>query len=130
MIVDSSALVAILKDEPEANRIGELLTNADSLAMSTASFLETSIVVDRLANPRLSQRLDNLIDDLTIMLVPFSESQAKLSRIAYRKFGKHSGHPARLNFGDCFAYALALERGEPLLFKGDDFAQTDVVSAI
>ncbi len=129
MIVDSSVLVAILKDEPEADRIGEVLTAADGLAMSTASYLEASIVIDRLANPRLSQRLDDLISDLAIKLVPFSESQAELARAAYREFGKHSGHPARLNFGDCFAYALARERGEPLLFKGDDFARTDVVAA-
>lgn len=130
MIVDSSAIVAILKGEPEADHFHIELAGADAAAMSTASYLESSIVIDRMVNPVVSHRLDDLLDNYNIQLIPFSAEHAKLARIAYRKFGKHSGHPARLNFGDCFAYALAMERGEPLLFKGDDFAQTDVVSAI
>jgi ribonuclease VapC len=129
LIVDSSALVAILKDEPEADHIGLILVAADALAMSTATYVETSIVVDRLANAHLSQRLDELIGALAITLVPLSETQARIARVAYTRYGKHSGHPARLNFGDCFAYALAKDRGEPLLFKGNDFAQTDLVRA-
>ena len=130
MIVDSSAIVAILKDEPEADHFHIALAEASAVAMSTASYVETSIVIDRLANPGLSQRLDDLLANYSVTLVSFSESQAHLARAAYREFGKHSGHAARLNLGDCFAYALAKERGEPLLFKGDDFAQTDVVAAL
>jgi len=129
LIVDTSALIAILKDEPDAEHIGALLANADALAMSTASYFEASIVVDRAANSALSRQLDDLISTLAITLVPFSEHHASLARTAYRRFGKHSGHPARLNLGDCFAYALAKERGEPLLFKGDDFARTDLAGA-
>jgi ribonuclease VapC len=128
LIVDSSALVAILKNEPEADHFHALLAYSAS-AMSTASYVETSIVIDRAANPSLSQRLDDLIANYSITLIPLSEHQAKIARAAYRQYGKHSGHPAQLNFGDCFAYALAKDRGEPLLFKGNDFAQTDVVGA-
>lgn len=130
MIVDSSALVAILKNEPEADQFNTMLAKAETVAMSTASYVEVSIVIDRTANPVLSQRLDDLLANYSVNLVPFSEHQARLARVAYREFGKHSGHPAKLNFGDCFAYALAKERGEPLLFKGDDFGQTDVVAAL
>jgi ribonuclease VapC len=129
LIVDSSAMVAMLKEEPESGLFMEILTNADRLEMSAATYLETGIVADRSKNSLLSGRVDQVIEAFGIVIVPVTESQAKLARAAYRKFGKHSGHPAQLNFGDCFAYALAMERGVQLLFKGDDFAQTDVVSA-
>ena len=82
-----------------------------------------------LGDPVASRRFDELIEAAQIATEPVTEAQARLARQAYRDFGKASGHPAKLNFGDCFSYALAKSRGEPLLFKGQDFAQTDVKSA-
>ena len=126
MIVDSSALIAILKEEPEADRFMVTLAEADELGMSAATYLETGIVVDRNDNPLLSKRLDGVIATLAIAITPVTESQARLARAAYRRFGKGSGHSAGLNFGDCFSSALAIEQGQPLLFRGADFGQTDV----
>jgi ribonuclease VapC len=94
--------------------------------MSAASYLEAGIVADGSRNPVLSRQLDAVISDAIISIEPVTERQARIARDAYRDFGKGSGHPAGLNFGDCFAYALAKDRGEPLLFKGDDFSRTDV----
>jgi len=98
--------------------------------MSAASYLEAAIVVDGNRIPLVSRRLDDLIRDASIVIEPVTETQARIAREAYRDFGKGSGHPAQLNFGDCFAYALARDRGEPLLFKGDDFSNTDLKSAL
>lgn len=107
-----------------------VLANETGARLSAASYLEVTIVVDGTRNPVLSRNLDVLLDalleeaDLTIE--PVTANQARIARMAYREFGRGSGHPARLNFGDCFAYALAKETGEPLLFVGNDFAQTDL----
>jgi ribonuclease VapC len=98
--------------------------------MSAASYLEASIVADRSDDPRASREFDRLIRELGIDIVPVTAEQAIIAREAYRDFGKGSGHPAGLNFGDCFAYALAKDRNETLLYKGDDFTQTDVLSAL
>ncbi len=122
MIVDSSAIVAIVWVEPEAEQFVSAIVGNSGATMSAGNYLETSIVIDRDRNPALSARLDTTLNKLAIEITPVTEAQAKLARQAYRDFGKGSGHPAKLNFGDCFAYALATERGEPLLFKGDDFA--------
>ncbi len=122
MIVDSSIVVAILRGEPDAERFGAAIAANRDPVISAGNYLETSIVIDRDRDPVLSAQLDALIDELEIGIAPVTASQAKLARQAYRDFGKGSGHPARLNFGDCFAYALAMERGEALLYKGDDFA--------
>ena len=130
MIVDTSVLIAILKGEPEADQFATALANSkSSLALSAASYLEAGIVVDRNGNAALSARLDDLLKTFAIEITPVTESQAKLARAAYRRFGKGSGHPAGLNFGECFSYALAMESGAPLLFKGADFAATDVMAA-
>ena len=130
MIVDTSALVAVLKEEPEAERLGrELTASGEPKRMSAASYLEAAIVIDANRNPLLSRRLDDLIVQTEIVVEPVDREQAEIARAAYRDFGKGSGHPAGLNFGDCFAYALARARREPLLFKGDDFSQTDVAVA-
>ena len=130
MIVDTSVLIAILKGEPEADQFATALANTkSSLALSAASYLEAGIVVDRNGNAALSARLDDLLKTFAIKITPVTESQAKLARAAYRRFGKGGGHPAGLNFGDCFSYALAMESGAPLLFKGADFAATDVMAA-
>ena len=97
--------------------------------MSAANYLEAGIVVDANRNPLLSRRLDDLIAQTEIEVEAVTPQQADIARAAYRDFGKGSGHPAGLNFGDCFAYALAKSMREPLLFKGDDFSHTDVAIA-
>ena len=130
MIVDSSALIAILKEEPESDRFMTTMANADVLEMSAATYLEAGIVADGNNNPLLSARLDDVIETFAIAIAPVTEAQARRARTAYREFGKGAGHPAGLNFGDCFSYALAMEQGQPLLFKGEDFCQTDVGIAL
>ena len=130
MIVDSSAIVAMLKQEPDAAAMLNAISLADSATISAANYLEAGIVVDRQRNPVMSANFDRLIDRLGIEIAPVTEVQARRARQAYRDFGKHSGHPAQLNFGDCFAYALAMESGEPLLYKGDDFAHAGLAKVI
>jgi ribonuclease VapC len=98
--------------------------------MSAATYLEASLVIDASGDPVLSRNLDRLIEIAQIAIEPFTLDQARLARQAYRDFGKSSGHPARLNFGDCFAYALAQTSHAPLLFKGSDFGHTDIASAV
>src|SRR5258706_9630201 len=130
MIIDSSALVAILRAEPDAARFAQALNDATQRRLSAVSFVETAIVIDGSRSPVASRALDDLIRDTRIVIEPVTEAQARLAREAYRDFGRGSGHPARLNFGDCFAYALAHATGEPLLFKGADFTRTNVKSAL
>src|SRR5438105_3023959 len=98
--------------------------------MSAATYLETAIVIDSRRNPIASRRVDEFLEEAEIAIEAVDAEQAKLARAAYRDFGKGSGHPAQLNFGDCFSYALARSRREPLLFKGDDFVHTDIRSAL
>ena len=130
MIIDTSAVIAVLKEESDAPHFLRVLTlSAEPKRMSAANYLEAAIVVDANRNPLLSRRLDELIVQTEIMAEPVTLEQANIARAAYRDFGRGSGHPARLNFGDCFAYALAKSMREPLLFKGDDFSQTDVAIA-
>lgn len=130
MIVDTSAVVAVLKEEPEAGRfLRDLTASAEPKRMSAGNYLEAAIVVDANRNPLLSRRLDELIVQTEMAVEPVTREQAEIARAAYRDFGKGSGHAAGLNFGDCFAYALAKSMGEPLLFKGDDFSHTDVAVA-
>jgi ribonuclease VapC len=130
VIVDTSALIALLKAETGAETILSLLEEARGTArLSAANYLEAGIVVDRHLSQADAVRLDELIADFDIRVVDLTADQARLARQAYRLFGKHSGHPAKLDFGDCFAYALARETGEPLLFKGADFVHTDLVAA-
>jgi ribonuclease VapC len=130
VIVDSSALVAILHDEPEATACLRAIYAAGQCRVSAANFLEAAIVIDAGRSPVASRRFDDLLREAAIVVEPVTEAQARIAREAYRDYGRGSGHPARLNFGDCFAYALAREMGEPLLFKGDDFAHTDVTPAL
>ncbi|WP_151526722.1 type II toxin-antitoxin system VapC family toxin [Serinicoccus kebangsaanensis] len=127
MIVDSSALVAILQQEAPADRLLQAIASS-SCHISAATLLEVGIVADARSSAH-GERLDRLIDVLEITAVPVSIRQAQVARLAYRRFGRGSGSPARLNFGDCFAYALAVELGEPLLFVGSDFSETDVAAA-
>jgi ribonuclease VapC len=130
MIVDSSVLIALLLPESDAPRFADVMATAPILRLSAAAYLETAIVVDGNRNPILSRRLDELLRTSRIVIEPVTAEQARIARAAYRDFGKGSGHPAQLNFGDCFAYALATTTAEPLLFKGNDFSQTDLASAL
>ena len=130
MIVDSSALVAILRYEPERMAFSKILDDAESLYMSAATFLEFSIVIDSRKDPALSIEIDEMIERFDIQIEPVTETQARIARQAYRDYGKGSGHRANLNFGDCFTYALAREKREAVLWKSDDFGHTDLRSAI
>jgi ribonuclease VapC len=129
MILETSALVAILVGEPARARLLKVLVGAERVRMSAASYLEAAIVVDRLRDPVLSRHLDTLLEKLRVEVVPVDLDQARTARGAYRDFGKGSGHPAGLNLGDCFGYALAHETNDELLYVGDDFSHTDVRQA-
>jgi ribonuclease VapC len=126
VIVDSSVIVAILNREPDGTDYLQAIHDAEPRRISAATYLEASIVIDRSPVAVVRQGLDELLERLAIDIEPVTEAQARIARQAYRDFGRGSGHPARLNFGDCFAYALARDRREPLLFKGDDFGHTDI----
>ena len=130
MIVDASALIAIVRDEPGAEAFIDALAADRAPKMSAANYLEAAIVVDATRDPVARRRFDELVQVMRLEIVPVTVGQAFVARSAYRDFGKGSGHPARLNFGDCFAYALAVESRESLLFKGDDFGHTDVTPAL
>ena len=130
MIVDTSALVAIIADEPDVLVFASCLVDAEVARMSAATYLEVAIVIDARRNPRLSRRMDEFIRDAAAVIEPVTEAQARIAREAYRDYGKGSGHAAGLNFGDCFAYALARDKMEPLLYKGDDFSRTDIRPAL
>jgi len=129
MIIDSSALVAILLKEPEALRLTSAIAQSTARRLPSSCFLEASMVL-------LGRREENGLRDLDLYIargqmeiVAFTESQARIARTAFKRFGK-GRHPAQLNFGDCMAYALAKETGEELLFKGTDFTQTDIAVAL
>jgi len=126
VIVDTSAIVAMLRAEPDANALSKALRGAAVLRLSAASYVELAVVIDGLGDPVLSGGLDAVLTAYRIRIEPLTESQARIARAAYQRFGRGSGHPARLNMGDCFAYALARDLDEPLLFKGDDFKLTDI----
>ena len=130
MIIDTSAVIAILRAEPDAADFAEAIEAATSRRMSAANFLEAAVVIDSAREPVVSRRFDELCAAAEIQIEPVTEVQARTAREAYRDFGKDSGHPAALNFGDCFAYALAKDVSEPLLFKGNDFIHTDLASAL
>jgi len=130
MIIDTSALLAILRDEPDAGRYAHVIEAASICRMSAATYVEAGIVVDMNHEPVLSRRLDELLMRSEVAIEPVSEAQARIARRAYQDFGKGTGHPAKLNFGDCFSYALAKSMGEPLLFKGGDFIHTDIEPAL
>ena len=126
MILDTSALIAILRLEPEASEFAAIIERAPQRRLSAVSYVEAGAVIDSSKDPVASRRLDELIEEAQIAIEPLTEAQARIARQAYRDFGKPSGHAAKLNFGDCFSYALAKSKGEPLLFKGQDFSRTDV----
>lgn len=125
MVIDTSALLAILQDEPERRAFNEAIESADARSISAATFVETSIVIESRYGAEGLRDLDLLIAKAGIDLVAVDAEQADLARTAFSRFGK-GRHPAGLNFGDCFSYALARSLAEPLLYKGGDFSLTDV----
>jgi ribonuclease VapC len=127
-VIDSSALIALLLDEPETPLFVGAIAGASIRLMSAASYLEAAIVMLRRAGPEAQSRLDRLLADLDVEVVAFTREQADAAIAAFRRYGRGSGHPANLNFGDCFSYALAKLSSEPLLFKGGDFNHTDLVA--
>ena len=127
MIVETSVLVAVLKHEDGWETLMQQALDDPSVKrVSAANYLEAAAVTDRTNDPVRMEALDTLMESLDAHIAPVTAIQARIARDAYRRFGKGSGHPARLNFGDCFAYALSVDANEPLLFKGTDFSQTDV----
>jgi ribonuclease VapC len=125
MVIDTSAILAVLMDEPERAILTELIEDSDTRWMSTATFVETSIVIDARYGGAGLQDLDFLLERAEIELIAVDAVQARTARRAWSRFGK-GRHPAALNFGDCFSYALATTHAQPLLCKGDDFPKTDV----
>lgn len=119
-------MIAILTDEPEREALLSAVLSEPHRRMSAGTYLETSILVDARRDPVLSRHLDTLLEALGVEITAVTRDQAVVARQAHRDFGRGSGHPARPNLGDCFAYALATDAGEPLLFVGDDFTHTDV----
>lgn len=129
MIADTSAIIAILKDEDDAVRYARAIARADTRRLSAGSYLECGIVLDSQRDPIISRALDEFLDEAGFVIEPVTERHARLARQAYADFGRGSGHPAGLNFGDCLSYALAADFREPLLWKGDDFTHTGIQSA-
>ena len=129
MIIDTSALLAILQDEPERRNFNEIIAAKDQRSISVASFVEISIIVEARFASEGIRDLDHFITAARIDIIPVDLDQGRLAREAYRLYGK-GRHPAGLNFGDCFSYALAKSSARPLLYKGKDFSQTDIESAV
>ena len=131
MIVDPSALVAIVFQESDAERYADALADARTPSLLSApGYLEASIVIDGLRDPVVGYQLDAVIKVSRIRIEPFTEEQARIARQAYRDFGRGSGHPAKLNFGDCISFAMAKALSEPLLYKGNDFGHTGIRSVL
>ena len=130
MIVDTSAVIAILRDEPDADSFAEAIENARIRRISAVNFVEAAAVIEGSRNPIANRKFDEFLRDAGLKVEPVSLEQAQIAREAYRDFGKSTGHPAKLNFGDCFAYALAKAMNEPILFKGQDFKHTDLTSVL
>lgn len=129
MIVDSSAVISVILSEEDAQLFSDVMGSADELLMSTANYVEAAIKIDAMKDDFQVRKFRDLLSEMGVSLVPVTPTHAEIARDAYRRFGK-GNHPARLNFGDTFAYALAKERDMPLLFKGKDFSQTDVKAAL
>ena len=129
MIIDTSALIAVIRDEPEGpGFLGSML--GGQVRISASTLLEAHIVTSGRWGDTGARKLDALLREVIATVVPVDEVQARIAIDAHRRFGRGSGHRARLNYGDCFSYALAIAHDEPLLFKGDDFVHTDVRAAV
>jgi ribonuclease VapC len=130
VIIDTSALVAVIALEPDAPLFATAMDRAEVLRISAGSYVEAAIVLNRRRDPALDGKFEAMMNDVGFVVEPVTSEQARIARQAYRDYGRGSGHPAQLNFGDCFSYALARDKREPLLFKGDDFIHTDLRSAL
>jgi ribonuclease VapC len=126
MVIDTSAILAWLKDEPARARIVAGLQAHPGRRMSSVSLLEAQIVVRAREYPALLSKLARFLEEIEVIVVPFDEAQARVAADAFQRYGKCQGHPAQLNMGDCAVYALAKTTNEPLLFVGNDFSQTDL----
>lgn len=129
LVVDTSALMAVLLEEPDALKYAQALHDADELRMTAPNWLESAQVITGRLGSKGFQQFDDLVSSLQIVVIPINASLARLAYDAWLRYGK-GRHPAALNFGDCFSYALAKQRGEPLLFKGEDFSKTDLMPAL
>lgn len=129
MVVDTSAIIAILTGETDSGPLVEALDQSDSLQISAASVLETGIVIEARHGERGRKMFDRWLEESSINVIPLNRTQVEAAREGFRRFGK-GRHPAALNFGDCFSYGLAKTLGEPLLFCGNDFTKTDLRSAL
>ena len=129
MVIDSSALIAILSDESDAPALASAIALAVSCRMSAAALLETAIVIESRHGQIGGEKLDEFVQTAQISIEAVTRGQIEIARAAFQRYGKGRGHAAGLNFGDCFSYALAKELDEPLLSKGDDFRATDIVVA-
>ena len=130
MVVDTSAVVAILRQESGAESLLRRLTAAGSRRISAANLLEAAIVLESKSGERGGEQLDLFLTRAQIEVEPVTAEQVRIARKAWRRYGKGSSHAARLNFGDCFSYALAQSLGEELLYKGSDFAHTDIARGV
>ena len=130
MVIDSSALLALLLGEPETEQFVSAIAEAAERLLSAASYLETAIVIAGRFGPQGPEKLDRLVSELSIEIVPVNAEQAHLGIAGFQQFGRGTGHPAALNYGDCFTYALAKFTGQSVLFKGNDFSRTDLTSAV
>ncbi|ALJ19162.1 type II toxin-antitoxin system VapC family toxin [Microbacterium sp. No. 7] len=130
MIIDTSAIVAVIDGETDAEAVARCISSAPRLAISAATLVELTGVLMRYRRPELHAAVDRRLADWGVEVVPFDAEQSRVARQAYRDYGRGSGHPARLNLGDCYSYALAAITGDDLLFVGDDFTHTDVRSAL
>ena len=129
VVVNSSVIVAIFKRETDGPKFVEQLLSFDRRLISVVNFLESAIVCEDWAKPAGREEYDKIVSSLQLEVAAATSVQTEIAREAHRRFGKGRGRPAVLNFGDCFAYALAKDLGAPLLFKGNDFAQTDIPAA-
>lgn len=130
MVIDASAVIAFLVNEPEARRIRMTIVNVSECSMSALNVYQCRITLGRKFMESMLREFELLLLKADITIIPFDEEQAVLAHRAYEAFGKGSGHPAKLTFSDCAAYALAKSLGEPLLFKGEGFSYTDIKPAI
>lgn len=128
MVIDSSVLIAILLEEPEAEHFTKLLIDADGIYISAVSIVESSMVIEYKKGELGAAQYDELLKTINPTIIAFDAQQAKLARTAWKEYGK-GRHPAKLNFGDCCSYATAKHLNQPLLFKGNDFSQTDIKNA-
>ena len=130
MVIDSSALIALLLAEPDSSRYVQAIAGTQRRVVSAPSYLETAIGMLNRSGPRAPALLDRLLVELAIEVVPFTHEQGRLAVAAFQQYGKGTGNPAGLNFGDCFSYALAKLTGDSILYKGDDFSKTDLAGAV